>query len=152
MGLAPQFSLGLMLVAMLIGCGTTGSENIASSHPVYNASTAEQDRLWAQSNALRNKRDSLKQARSIAEVQSDIERLEREIRELEERLAELDRQLDAYNLEFSTAQEARPARSPDGSGISPASSYRQAPSGNLYGPRGGCYRITKSGKKNYGAC
>jgi crotonobetainyl-CoA:carnitine CoA-transferase CaiB-like acyl-CoA transferase len=65
----------------------------------------------------------------------EAERLAQEMRALTDRIAELEADI------ASAERRARETRSES-----------QTDSGCIVGPNGGKYKITKSGKKNYGAC
>ena len=78
-----------------------------------------------------------RQKLSVEKLQKEIDQLEKEIETLQSQIGDLqDKILKAE------ASVNKPSSGP---------TARAASGGNI-GPRGGCYTITKSGKKNYGGC
>lgn len=92
---------------------------------------------------VRAKKKSLESKRQellIAKMQEEINRLKKEISELEKSISEIESRLSI--AERRALLETEPSTS------------RTAPTSatGRIGPRGGCYTITKSGKKNYAGC
>lgn len=85
-------------------------------------------------NALRNDLAERKKALSQAKLRDEIDRLNKEIADLQSKIDELEARIAKAERESATQKATA------------------TPSGTNVGPRGGCYTITKSGKKNYGAC
>lgn len=71
--------------------------------------------------------------------------------ELEKDLANMDQQLD--RLQERLREDFGSARAtPQAAASSTSSPRAYSPGGTYIGPRGGCYKLTRSGKKNYSAC
>ena len=101
--------------------------------PQYGPASYVQERseVLAQSQSVRAQRDRLKQKLALETAQAEIEELRRQIQDADSRIARLEaRQRELDRLIVNTGA---------------------APGQNI-GPKGGCYTITKSGKKNYGGC
>lgn len=90
----------------------------------------------AELTAKRTDLDAKRRRLASSKVKEEIEALQAEIAELEKRIAALELKIANAEKEAAARQVAMPASKP----------------GTHRGPRGGCYTITKSGKKNYGGC
>lgn len=82
--------------------------------------------------------ETKKKRLSSSKLKEEIEALQAEISELEKRIAALELSIANSEKEALRAKQA-------------TSLPTSNPTTNR-GPRGGCYTITKSGKKNYGGC
>lgn len=86
---------------------------------------------------LRGELTKRRQRLELASMQDEIELLKKEMKELQAQVDELQDRI--------SKAEAIAAKNL----YTPAAT---TPSAKNVGPRGGCYTITKSGKKNYGGC
>lgn len=118
------FSIWLCL---LFGACATPQTSSYQPTPIYTL-TKERDGLKSELATKAARRTASNNAEEIA-------RLEKEVRALEARIAD---------LEANIASEERRNRYQ-----TPAAATS---SGCITGPNGGTYKISKSGKKNYGAC
>ena len=90
---------------------------------------------------MRKKVEDRKMKLATAKLTDEIDQLNQDIADLNARMVELEK--DIANAEKNQAQQVNK---------SPAYLAPSRSSSCHCGPRGGCYTITKSGKKNYGGC
>jgi len=116
---------GLFLV---VGCASP-----YQAKPIYMVNVVEaREELTAKRGELEIKKRRL----SSSKLENEIAALRAEIAELEKRIEALELSIAHSEKEIEKAKQAGASGS----------------SGTHRGPRGGCYTITKSGKKNYGGC
>ena len=120
-----------LIILGLVGCASNPSYNHNSFGNLYDDSDIR-NQLAIARNEINSKRQRMVDAKSELE----IEILRKEIEELAQKIKNLERNLQV-------TEESRNIRSPSPATLS---------SGKYIGSRGGCYKYTKSGKKNYGAC
>lgn len=119
--------VGCFLATIALGAGC--ARPIQSSS--YSQDLQERQSIDSQMRTTRAKRDGLSQKKQSAKLQAEIDDLQRQIDQLDVQLANMERRITEI----------------DQKGVSATSS-----GGRNIGPRGGCYTITKSGKKNYSGC
>jgi septal ring factor EnvC (AmiA/AmiB activator) len=86
---------------------------------------------------VRKEVEGRKKKLETAKLKEEIDLLNKEIADLQARMADMEK--DIADAEKKQTQQVK------------SPSY-VAPTGTNVGPRGGCYTITKSGKKNYKGC
>lgn len=119
-----------IVLTSLAGCVTP-----PPAGPSYSAASGATQNTTDQRLALGQLKKELeikRQQRTVEKLQKEIDQLEKEIETLQAQIADLQNKI--------LQAEASVNRATAG------------PSGKSVGPRGGCYTITKSGKKNYGGC
>lgn len=121
----PLALAGVVLISLQAGCASPPQ----SWPPAYVAQ--ERQVLDAQLGSARTKQNELTARRRIATRQAEIDELQRQLDELQQEIADLERRISNLEQKNATTTGAQ---------------------GRHIGPRGGCYTITKSGKKNYGGC
>ncbi len=115
------------------------------------------DTLRAKAATLRTQRGDTqkkmreaKLQREIDDLRQQVDRLEQQLRDTEQEMARLEAELEAQ-AKIKNAPSSSTTSNPASS--SGTSSGTASSSGTTYvGPRGGCYRISKNGKKYYVPC
>lgn len=117
-------------VSLIAGCAA----------PYQQSPQAHMVRLVEDRSELITKRSDLEAKRrrlATTKAEQEINALQVEISELEKRIEALELKIAKAEKEAETARQIR---------------AQTGTAGSHRGPRGGCYTITKSGKKNYGGC
>lgn len=119
-----------IVLASLAGCVTP-----PPAGPSYSVGSGSTQNTKDQRLAL----EQLKKELAVKRQQLTVEKLQKQIDQLEKETQELQTQIaDLQNKILQSEATANKATA--------------GPAGKNVGPRGGCYTITKSGKKNYGGC
>lgn len=129
-------SILCVIAAVISGCAVVPSPANSDYAPTFSDNSA----LIAKKAELVNLKTSIVERKK----RLDSEKLQAEIDKLKREIEALQSQIDDLEDRISKAEAVAATKSP-------VSGY-SAQTGSKIGPRGGCYTITKSGKKNYGGC
>ena len=127
--------MNFLIVAMLLALtGCAAPPPMTQAVPQNQTIYIQRDDL----SKIRNEIEIREKKLQTAKLKDEIDQLNQEIANLHAQMTALEKRIE--DAEKSQAQQIN--KSPSNA----------APSGANIGPRGGCYTITKSGKKNYGGC